>query len=98
MIQYLGDYEHVEIRQSSSPQIITPGGTLETGTIKANTSNIILEYGDHDLDEYFMEFVPPVFQSEIKSFWECLFDVADAVKHIHHLKVNIEGRTQEFNG
>ncbi|KFZ05322.1 hypothetical protein V501_08467 [Pseudogymnoascus sp. VKM F-4519 (FW-2642)] len=98
MIQYLGDYEHVEIRQSSSPQIITPGGTLETGTIKANTSNIILEYGDHDLDEYFMEFVPPVFQSEIKSFWECLFDVADAVKHIHHLKVNTEGRTQEFNG
>ncbi|ELR10225.1 hypothetical protein VC83_08985 [Pseudogymnoascus destructans] len=78
--------------------VITRGGTSETGTIKANISNIILEYGDHDVDEYFMEFVPPVFQSEIKSFWGCLFDVADAVKHIHHLKVNTEGRTQGFNG
>ncbi|OBT55671.1 hypothetical protein VE04_06921 [Pseudogymnoascus sp. 24MN13] len=94
MIQYLGDYEHDEVRSSST----IPHDITSAMQIKTTTSNIILEYGDFDLDEYFMEFVPPVHQSEIKSFWECLFDVADAVKHIHHLKVNTEGRTQEFNG
>ncbi|OBT67421.1 hypothetical protein VE03_03009 [Pseudogymnoascus sp. 23342-1-I1] len=82
MVRYLGDYEHVEVHES---------------TIKT-TSNIILEYGDHDLDDYFMQFAPPVFQSEITSFWECLFDVAYAVEGIHHLKVNTDGLMQEFNG
>lgn len=98
MVQYLGDYEHVEVHKSSGPQIITPGGAFETGTITTVTSNIILEYGDYDLDEYFMEFAPPVFQIEIKSFWEGLFDVAYAVRGIHNLEVNRDGRTQEFNG
>lgn len=94
MVQYLGDYEHVEVRRKST----TPGDTTSGEEIKTVTSNIILEYGDYDLDEYFLEFAPPIFQSEIKSFWEGLFDVAYAVKGIHHLRVNRDGRMQEFNG
>jgi hypothetical protein len=88
MIQYLGEFVHVEI--------VTLDGEskMETRT----TSNIILEYGDHDLDEYFAELSPPVLQSEVESFWKGLFEVAHAVKGIHHLKVSMDGRMQEFYG
>ncbi|KFY38314.1 hypothetical protein V494_04413 [Pseudogymnoascus sp. VKM F-4513 (FW-928)] len=86
MVRYLDDYEHHETYSQA--------GTTKTIT----TSNIILEFGEHDLEEYLLEFDPPIFQSEIISFWECLFDIADAVEGIHHLKVVTDGQTNEFYG
>lgn len=71
---------------------------LEAGAGKILTSNIIMEYADYDLDEYFTEFSPPVSQSAIKSFWEGLFDIAHAVNDIHNLRVDTHGRMREFSG
>lgn len=47
------------------------------------TYNILLEFGELDLDEYFFERSPPVLTAEIVHFWKDLFEVARAVKDIH---------------
>ena len=49
------------------------------------THNILLEYGESDLDGYFCDFVAPILPSEIERFWVGLFAVAGAVKSIHCL-------------
>lgn len=43
--------------------------------------NIILEYGQQDLDEYLADTYPPVLNTEIIAFWEDLFKVAATLKH-----------------
>ena len=51
------------------------------------TQNILLEYGDCDLDDLFYFQLPPVLQTEIEEFWNHLFEVADAVEKIHNLTI-----------
>lgn len=85
MVRCLADYEHQEIRRSPS--------LAET---VATTYNILLEYGDEDLDEYFARLLPPVFQTEVEGFWKGLFEVADAVEGIHNLKTDMDG--EEYHG
>lgn len=94
MVRYLGDYEHVEVHRSTTIH----HGVESAKERTTSTWNIILEYGDYDLHEYFMRVAPPVLQSEIGSFWEDLFDVAHAVKGIHHLSIDEIGQMREFNG
>lgn len=74
MVQYLGEYTHA--------------GHQGLGTPDASdkTYNILLEYGDLDLDEYFVERLPPVFPTEIMRFWKDLFEVSEAIKGVHNLK------------
>lgn len=99
LVRYLGDYEHIEVQAASTtPQTITESETSEVEVRKIPTLNIILEYGDYDLDEYFREFTPPVFQSEINFFWTGLFDIAHAVEGIHDFAVAKDGRMEEFQG
>lgn len=50
------------------------------------------------MDELFAESLPPVLRDEINIFWTGLFEIADAVKGIHHLKNKEDGITQEFWG
>lgn len=50
------------------------------------TWNILLEYGDLDLEEYFFERLPPAFADEILGFWQDLFEVGDAIKGVHNLE------------
>lgn len=99
MVRYLGDYEHVEVQTvPHTPQTTTDGEASKVEVRKISTFNIILEYGDYDLVEYFEEFAPPVFQSEVNFFWTGLFEVAHAVENIHNFSVNKDGRIEEFQG
>jgi hypothetical protein len=96
MVQYLGEYGHKEIHApSKGPQIITPDMHQD---VLRTTYNILLEYGESDLEEYFADTNPPYLQPEVEAFWKGLFAVADAVQGIHHLKTNTDGRVQEFYG
>jgi hypothetical protein len=105
MVKYLGDFGHKEsvvdgdengrYGKSGIPQIFT--SDTEKPKIRA-THNILLKYGDSDLEEYFVDNVPPYLQGEIECFWEGLFAVADAVKNIHHLELPGTGRKQKWDG
>ena len=85
MIRYLGDYSHQEIRHVSEE-------------ITETTHNILLEYGELDLDEYFIERLPPVLQTEIETFWKALFEVADAVEAIHNLETSTDVQVRKYHG
>ncbi|KAJ9660233.1 hypothetical protein H2201_006979 [Coniosporium apollinis] len=87
MIRYLGHFTHLESRRTVRPTGTTyPQGEGQTTPVK--TYNILLEYGELDLEETFAQRQPPVFPDEIESFWKALFEVADAVDKIHNLKVD----------
>lgn len=62
------------------------------------TANILLEYGDLDLNEYFYERLPPVFPDEILSFWRELFDVGHAIKGVHNVGFGKGELEEEFYG
>jgi hypothetical protein len=86
MVQYLGQFIHN--RKNAQ-------GTQET------TYNILLEFGEFDLEEFFGEpqQYPPVLQLEIVQFWESFFKVADAISHVHNLTIRTEGgQTKNYNG
>lgn len=70
---------------------------LQKNTVET-THNIILEYGESDLEEYFADTVPPYLQPEVDAFWRSLFVVADAVRSIHNLKIETDGRVEEYYG
>ena len=53
--------------------------------------NILLQYGECDLDEYFIDNAQPILYHEIGSFWENLFDVAKAIERIHNLRTDSHG-------
>jgi len=98
MVQYLCEYGHKEkdsAPPSTGPRIIGPGDQKETIRM---THNIILEYGESDLEEYFAETTPPYLQAEVEAFWRGLFAVADAVRSIHNWKSKTEGKVQEYHG
>jgi hypothetical protein len=100
MVRYLGEYEYKELRSSSSQ----PSKSAETTASKSAderlkpTYNILLEFGEFDLDEYLANVLPPVVQTEIEKFWNNLADVADAVEGVHNLKTNTDGKTQAYCG
>lgn len=70
---------------------IHPPGDVE-GTM---TYNIVLELGESDLEEFFLEEHPPVLRSEVKTFWEELLGVAEALGMIHNFT---KPNGQEFDG
>jgi hypothetical protein len=83
ILGYFADYVHRERRRSPNRQ----AGDTEAGGIIVRTTNILLEYGELDLDEYFAENISPVLQAEIEGFWRLLFEVAHAAEAIHNLQV-----------
>ncbi|KAK5659026.1 hypothetical protein OQA88_1113 [Cercophora sp. LCS_1] len=63
------------------------------------THNILLEYGDQDLDEYLALNQPPVLASEIIEFWENIFGVATTLKKVHKFRYEGPGGdVEDFNG
>ncbi|KAH7324079.1 kinase-like domain-containing protein [Rhexocercosporidium sp. MPI-PUGE-AT-0058] len=82
MVGYLGWYSHVCDPLSSFSE---QASHVESEGME-KTWNILLEYGDLDLDEYFLERLPPVFADEILGFWEDLFEVGDAIEGVHNLE------------
>ena len=86
MVQFLGQFVRDRIGDD---------GRRET------TYNILLEYGEFDLEEFFGEQqqYPPVLQLEIVLFWESFFKVADAISRVHNLTIKTEdGKTKIYNG
>ncbi|KAH7390460.1 hypothetical protein BKA66DRAFT_568405 [Pyrenochaeta sp. MPI-SDFR-AT-0127] len=73
IIRCLGSYTHRH------------GEGAQTG----ETYNLLLEFGEQDLYQYWADEtnVPPVRAEEIISAWKSLFDIADAIHHIHNLDV-----------
>ena len=96
MVRYLCEYVHEEIHKTKLPpqSPITETREFETKT----TYNILLEYGEFDLEGYFYERLPPVFHTEIEGFWKRLFEVAHALEGIHNLKIDNNGELEEFHG
>lgn len=62
------------------------------------TYNILLEFGEWDLEDFFLDRLPPALQIEVEQFWGNLFGVADAVEHIHNFAKPRAGVRRNFNG
>jgi hypothetical protein len=76
VIEYIGNYSVYEKR----------------GSRMYKTHNLILEYGDQDLDEYLLDpdICPPVHMKEIGVFYNRVFTIAQALKEIHTLDIEDE--------
>ena len=94
MVKYLGHYGHKEVKvtERNSRALDQAEGNEEVAT-----HNILLEYAEFDLAEYFAQRLPPVFPTEIEAFWKALFEVADALEGIHNLENN-DGAVKQFDG
>jgi hypothetical protein len=62
------------------------------------TFNILLEYGELDLDEFFASYQPPVLPTEIAEFWRNLSVIADVIRRIHMFERSRGGVHQTFRG
>ncbi|OTA58295.1 hypothetical protein K449DRAFT_397906 [Hypoxylon sp. EC38] len=86
MVQFLGEYEIHE--------------KLEGGEI-LHTRNILLEYGDEDLEEFFASSFnyPPNLNAETIQYWRSLANVAKALDAMHDLDLEREnGRHDRYSG
>ncbi|KAL8946445.1 MAG: hypothetical protein Q9222_007160 [Ikaeria aurantiellina] len=97
IVRCLADFSHVEPNHSQHPKRSTLPEFGEDGATR-DTFNLVLEFGEFDLDEFFAQRLPPVLQSETEEFWKALFDVADALEGIHNLRVVNNGILAEFYG
>jgi hypothetical protein len=86
MVKYLGDYSHTGHREAETPTVIT------------TTHNILLEYGELDLQEFFVHRSPPILKSEVEAFWKDISDVAIALEGIHNLKTKKYEGYEEYHG
>ncbi|XTI86035.1 hypothetical protein V2W45_1233385 [Cenococcum geophilum] len=94
MVKYLGHFKyhfHYPMVWNSAGQSIDKVGlTIQTSNEKRTstqpTNNILLEYGQMDLEVYFANRVPPVLPPEMMAFWRDIFDIAEEVRDIHNLE------------
>lgn len=93
MIRWLANYKYTHVLPTGQ------AAAASSPSKQATTSyNILLEYGEMYLGDYFKEVLPPVLQSEIEAFWRSLFATADAVRGIHNFKVCNAGQVEEYYG
>lgn len=88
MVQYIGDFSFDEV------------STDDAAADMQRTFNILLEFGELDLDEFSGDTqYPPVLTLEIIEFWRALFKVAEALQKIHNLEFEDEdGAIQGYHG
>jgi hypothetical protein len=100
MVRYLTDYGHTEPHHTENASDTTAQEEEEEGeeSRTATTYNILLEFGELDLDQFFGYRLSPVLQTELEKFWKDLFEVADAVKGIHDFEKFRGGERQEYYG
>ncbi|KAK0653691.1 kinase-like domain-containing protein [Cercophora samala] len=61
--------------------------------------NILLEYGEQDLEEYLADAYPPVLNSELINFWKKIFRLANTLDSFHNCTyVQPDGTEKLFNG
>jgi hypothetical protein len=74
---------------------------IHTTMVRVQTwGRLLLEYGERDLYQSWADEtnVPPVRAKEILRFWNSLFEVADAIRHVHHLEVPRGKGTLRYHG
>jgi hypothetical protein len=91
VIRRLGCYSHSSLSYTAGEGL---RDAEDLQTERKNTMNILLEWGQWDLGMTLRARSPPVFPKEICTFWEALFEVADAVSGLHEFKTG----GNEFNG
>jgi hypothetical protein len=96
MIRYLGDFSHpsdpsCQLKQENglsgideSDENMTDTATAPREHVGRMTTNILLEWGEADLEDFFTERQPPVLGSEVRIFWKELFGVAEALQLVHN--------------
>jgi hypothetical protein len=73
--------------------------TYDERDSQSRTFNILLEFGELDLDEHFAAVRPPRLCLEIHEFWSDLFEVAKALKKFHNVELRYDdGRDQHISG
>jgi hypothetical protein len=79
IVQYLGSFIH-----DYGEGIVSEDHHLR------KTYNLLLEFGELDLYQYWADEtnVPPVGVNEIICYWEKLFEIAVAIRNVHHLVVS----------
>jgi len=93
MIRYLGEFEYDFHYPTPGSKITrSPTDPVET------TYNIVLEYGDYDLADYFVEFLPPVTFHEILGFWKDLMEIPQEIRDLHNLTRMKGGKSREYWG
>jgi hypothetical protein len=60
------------------------------------TTNLLLEYGELDLDEYFADpaISPPVHALEIINFYREVFKIANVLRCLHEVPITRDGKSQ----
>ncbi|KAI3319818.1 hypothetical protein HD806DRAFT_250208 [Xylariaceae sp. AK1471] len=71
IVRYIGWYTHCEKDPDSD--------------VESTYYNLVLELGDQDLYSAFQKENPPITFAEIQTFWQSMFDVADALASIQVL-------------
>ena len=97
MVRYFGDWSASE----SSPWKVANNHLSQSSLDhqeRTLTHNLLLEYGELDLDEYFASKQPPVLSKDILLFWKKLFELARAVADIHAFRKDRAGLKEEFFG
>jgi len=91
IVRYLGCYAHD----------LGEGSTTSSDPNMRKTYNLLLEYGEQDLYEYWADEtnIPPVRAEEIICYWESLFEIAKAIRHVHNLEIPREkAPPRKFHG
>jgi hypothetical protein len=93
MIRYFGEFEY-------DFHYPPPGATASRSSTEPveGTYNIVLEYGNYDLADYFVEFLPPVTFHEILRFWKNLNEIPQELRDLHNLKREKGGKVREYYG
>ncbi|KAJ9602690.1 hypothetical protein H2200_012884 [Cladophialophora chaetospira] len=103
MIRYLGDFSHPSDPSCQAMQENAEGESVTMAVPSLGpgeqhgrmTTNILLEWGETDLEDFFAKQQPPVLRSEVRIFWKELFGVAEALRRVHNFK---KKNGHEFDG
>lgn len=98
MIRYLGNYTHTPIRPKRRAPSFSVSEERRQDDEPGETNNILLEYGDFDLDEYFAATDPPVLPAQVTQFWQEVAGIAEAISEIHRFTMRRAGVRQEYSG
>jgi len=93
MVRCLGDYSQAEV-----PWHREDVDSDSKSAMMRVTHNILLEYGELDLDEFFFDLSPPIPSKEISLFWENLSVIAHAIAGIHQFEIRRGGVQQVYHG
>jgi hypothetical protein len=101
MVKYFGDFTYdynYKLTRTSEDQPPpptmsedSPEGTLD-GPGFVTTNNILLEYGEADLEEHFLNNLPPSLPTKIISFWKDLQEVPEEVYRLQSQLKSTDGR------